>query len=221
MNSLIEPDLRQMHDYIMLLGGEVETAIERAMRALLTSNSELARQVMADDDRIDALELAADRHSLRVLALKAPTACDLRFVVSASKIATLLERLGDHACSIARAALALKEEPRFQPYPDLPDMARFVCEMLHSAIDLFADWDAATARRIIDCDDELDLLYDRLFHELLAEVARNSSVANQATHLVLVAKHLKQIGDRTKDICNEVAYMNEAAMINHNWLVIS
>ncbi|HKX32445.1 MAG TPA: phosphate signaling complex protein PhoU [Blastocatellia bacterium] len=220
MNSIIEPELRQIRDRVMLIGGEVERAIERALQALSTHNLELAQQVVNDDDRIDALELELDQLGIRVLALKAPEARDLRFVVSASKIVTLLERLGDHASSIARAAIDLgSQPPSFKVHPDLMYMAKAAREMLHDALDAFADQDAVAARTIIDRDDEIDLLYDRLFQEMLDQVAEHPSSAGQVTRLVLVAKHLEQIGDRAKDVCDEIVYMKEALVIKHRRLV--
>src|SRR4030095_17105387 len=104
MYSLLEPDLHQLRDHVLLMGGAVEEAIDGATRALVERDSELAEQVLADDDRIDALELEADQTCIRVLALKAPEARDLRFVITAVKIAPILERIGHHARNIARAA---------------------------------------------------------------------------------------------------------------------
>ena len=218
-NNLIEPELRQIHSTVLLVGGEVERAIERSMQALVSRDTQLAEQVLADDDRIDELELESDQIGIRVLALKAPEARDLRFVVSSSKIVTLLERIGDHACNIARATIELNEHPMFRLHPDLPQMAQVAREMLHDALDAFADSNATAAREIIDRDDEIDLLYDRLFQELLDYVAQDPNMAAQATRLVLVAKNLERIGDCAKDICEQVVYMKEARVIKHSRLV--
>ena len=219
MNSLIEPDLRQIQEHVMLMGGEAEAAVERAMQALTIPDLELARQVIADDDHIDALELAADQLGIRVLALKTPGARDLRFVISASKIATHLERLGDHACNLARAAIDLNRPPPVKLQSDLSYMARVARAMLREALDAFASSDASAARAIIDRDDEIDLLYDRLFQELLDQATLDPNSAAQLTRLVLVAKNLEQIGDRAKDICDEIVYLKEASVIKHSRLV--
>ncbi|HKX27714.1 MAG TPA: phosphate signaling complex protein PhoU [Blastocatellia bacterium] len=219
MNSLIEADLRQIQEHVVLMGREVEAALERAMQAFMTQDLELARRVIADDDHIDALELAADQLGIRVLALKTPEARDLRFVVSASKIATHLERLGDHACNLARAAIDLKSQPPVKIHSDLPEMARVARAMLHEALDAFASSDAAAARAIIDRDDEIDLLYDRVFQELLDQAALDPNAAASITRLVLVAKNLEQIGDRAKDICDEIVYFKEASVIKHSRLI--
>src|SRR6185295_2192280 len=134
MRSLLESELNQLRDHVLLMGGEVENAIDQAMRALIERDSELAEQVLANDDRIDELELEADRTCIRVLALKAPEARDLRFVITAVKITPVLERIADHACNVARAALDLNKEPQLSPYIDLPKMSQVAREMLRAAL---------------------------------------------------------------------------------------
>lgn len=217
-NLLIEPELRQIHGQVLLMGSEVEKAIELSMQALVTRDVALAEQVIEDDDRIDALELESDQNGIRVLALKSPEARDLRFVVAASKIVTILERIGDHACNIARAAIELSNQPPFRLHPDIPQMAQIAREMLHDALEAIGASDAAAARTIIERDDEIDLLYDRLFQGLLDRVAVDPNAATQATRLVLVAKNLERIGDCSKDICEEIVYMKDAQVIKHSRL---
>jgi phosphate transport system protein len=215
MYSLLESDLNLLRDHVLLMGGAVEEAIDRATRALVERDSELAEQVLADDDRIDALELEADQTCIRVLALKAPEARDLRFVITAVKIAPILERIADHACNIARAALDLNDEPQLKPYIDLPKMSRLAREMLRASLDAFTASDAAAARAVIDGDDEIDRLYDRIFHDLLDFMSRDAAAAGRAARLVLVAKHLERIGDYVKDICELIVFMKEATVIRH------
>ena len=215
MRSLLEPELNQLRDHVLLMGGEVESAISRAMQALIERDSELAEQVLADDDRIDALELESDRACIRVLALKSPEARDLRFVITAVKITPILERIADHACNVARAALDLNKEPQLKPYLDLPLMSQVTCEMLRASLDAFAASDAAAARAVIDRDDEVDRLYNRIFHDLLDYMSRDPAAAGRAARLVLVAKHLERTGDYVTDICEQIVYMKEALVIKH------
>jgi phosphate transport system protein len=219
MHSLLEPELNQLRDHVLRMGGEVESAIERAMRALTERDSELAEEVLADDDRIDAMELEMDRKCIRVLALKAPEARDLRFVITAIKLTPILERIADHACNIARAALDLNNEPQLKPYIDLPRMSLVARVMLREALDAFAISDTTAARAVIDRDDEMDQLYDRLFHNLMDYMSRDATAASRAARLVLVAKHLERIGDYVTDICEQIVYMKEAQVIKHSQLV--
>ncbi|MBO0721900.1 MAG: phosphate signaling complex protein PhoU [Blastocatellia bacterium] len=218
-NLLIEPELNQIEEQVQRMGSEVEKAIELSIGALVTRNVPLAEQVIENDDRIDALELESDQNGIRVLALKSPEARDLRFVVAASKIVTILERIGDHASNIARAAIDLSGQPTFLFHSDIPQMAQIAREMLHDALEALRAPDAAAAaRKIIERDDEIDLLYDRLFQELLDRVSHDPSNAIQATRLVLVGKNLERIGDCAKDICEEIVYMKEAQVIKHSRL---
>jgi phosphate transport system protein len=216
MRSLLESELNQLRDHVLLMGGEVESAIDRAMLALIDRDSELAEQVLTDDDRIDELELEADRTCIRVLALKAPEARDLRFVITAVKITPVLERIADHACNIARAALDLNNEPELGPYVDLPKMSQVAREMLRASLDAFAASDATAARAVIERDDEIDQLYNHIFHDLLEQMSRDPRSAGRAARLVLVAKHLERIGDYVTDICEQIVYMKEALVIKHS-----
>ncbi|HZS07687.1 MAG TPA: phosphate signaling complex protein PhoU [Blastocatellia bacterium] len=218
MYSLLEPELNQLRDHVLLMGGEVEAAIERAMRALTERDSELAETVLADDDRIDAMELEMDRTCIRVLALKSPEARDLRFVITAVKVTPILERIADHACNIARAALDLNNEPQLSQYIDLPRMSEVAREMLHAALDAFAASDAAAARAVIERDDDIDQLYDRIFHDLMDHMSRDQNAASRAARLILVAKHLERIGDYVTDICEQIVFMKEALVIKHSQL---
>jgi phosphate transport system protein len=219
MHNLLEAELNQLRDYVLLMGGRVEAAIDRAMRALTERDSGLAEQVLADDDQIDALELEVDRTCIRVLALKSPEARDLRFVITAVKLTPILERIADHACNVARVALDLNDEPQLKPNADLPKMAQVAREMLHASLDAFAEADANAARAVIERDDEIDQLYDRIFHDLLDYMSRDPQVASRAARLVLVAKHLERIGDYVTDICEQIVYMKEALVIKHSQLI--
>jgi phosphate transport system protein len=215
IGNLLKADLARLRDQVLLMGGEAENAVDRAMRALVERDSELAEQVLADDDQIDALELQSDQTCVQVLAQQAPGAQELRLVITAIKITPILERIADHACNIARAALDLNNEPQLKPYIDLPRMSRLAREMLRHSLDAFADADANAARRVLGQDDEIDRLYDRIFHHLLDHMSRDPAAAGRAARLLLVAKHLERIGDYVTDICELIVYMTEARVIKH------
>src|SRR5918998_1515476 len=126
----LDEELDAIRDRVLLLGGETETALQRAMYALAERDSEAAREVLEGDDRIDRLEVEIDRLCIDVLALRQPAARDLRFVISVAKITPILERLADHACNIARVALDLNDEPQLKRYHDLARMAEVASAML-------------------------------------------------------------------------------------------
>ncbi len=212
----LDRDLEGLRNRVLLLGGETETALARSMYALIGRDSTTAREVLQNDDAIDQLEVEIDRLCIDVLALRQPAARDLRFVISVAKITPILERIADHACNIARAAIDLNDEPQLKPYIDLPRMAEHAGGMLRAALDAFTAGDALAARAVIERDDAIDELYDRVFHELINMMATDPALTTRAARLLFVAKHIERIGDYVTDICELTVYMAEAEFIKHS-----
>ena len=213
----LDAELDALRDRVLVLGGEAETALGRAMYALTERDSAAARDVLEGDDEIDQLEIEIDRLCIDVLALRQPAARDLRFVISVAKITPILERLADHACNIARVALDLNDEPQLKAFPDLQRMAGVASLMLRTALDAFTRGDAPTARRVIDQDDEIDVMYERLFRDLIGLMVSEPSATPRAARLLFVAKHLERVADYVTDICELTVYMAEAAVIKHSY----
>ena len=213
----LDDELDVLRDRLLVLGGEAEGALGRAVYALTERDSEAAREVLDGDDRIDQLEIEIDRLCIDVLALRQPAARDLRFVISVAKITPILERMADHACNIARAALDLNDQPQLKYNPNLPRMAEVAAGMLRAALDAFTKGDAAAARRVIEQDDEIDAMYERLFTDLIELMAEEPAAARRAARLLFVAKHLERVADYVTDICELTVYMAEAAFIKHSY----
>jgi len=213
----LDTELDVLRDRVLVLGGEAEAALVRAMYALTERDSGAAREVLEGDDAIDKLEVEIDRLCIDILALRQPAARDLRFVISVAKITPILERLADHACNIARVALDLNDEPRLKNFPDLSRMAQVASSMLRTALDAFTQGDAAEARRVIERDDEIDVMYERLFRDLIEMMTGDPSVTPRAARLLFVAKHLERVADYVTDICELTVYMTEAAIIKHSY----
>lgn len=218
-HRIIDQQLDVLRDKILLLGGATESAVQRAMQSLVERDSVLAKEVLEEDKIIDQMELEIDRLSIEILALQHPAAHDLRFVISVAKITPILERIADHAGSIAEAALIINIEPLVKNYVDFPIMAQTATEMLRSALDAFTNEDAQLSREIIERDKEIDKSYKRVFNELLEMMVDNPSATTGAAHLLFVAKHLERIGDYVKDICELNVYLREAAFIKHSRLI--
>lgn len=214
-HRIIDQQLDHLRDKILILGGATEAAVSRAARSLIERDSDLAKKVLEDDEIIDRMELEIDRLSIEILALQQPAAHDLRFVISVAKITPILERIGDHAGSIAEAAIILNNEPQLQSYVDFSLMAETAASMLRTALDAFTAEDAAMSREIIKRDKEIDACYRRVFNELLELMIENPTASTGAAHLLFVAKHLERIGDYVKDICELNVYLREAAFIKH------
>lgn len=212
----LDDELSSLSDKVLLLGGEAELALERAMFSLTERDSEVARQVLDNDDRVDSLEVEIDRQCIDIIALRQPAARDLRFVISVAKMAPVLERIADHACNIARAALDLNNEPELRSAIDLNRMAQHALEMLRGALDAFTAGDALTAREIIKSDRAINDLYNHTFSRLIEMMVTEPQTATRDARLLFVAKHLERIGDYVTDICELTVYMAEAAFIKHS-----
>lgn len=215
-HRIIDQQLNVLRDKILLLGGMTEAAVHRAMRSLTERDSELAQAVLEEDKVIDQMELEIDRLSIEILALQQPAAHDLRFVISVAKITPILERIADHAGSIAEAALVLNNEPEVRNYVEFPLMAQTAAEMLRTALDAFTSEDSEVSREVIKRDKEIDASYRRVFNKLLEMMIDNPAATPSAAQLLFVAKHLERIGDYVKDICELNVYLREAAFIKHS-----
>ena len=213
----LDSELDVLRDRVLVLGGEAEAALVRAMYALTERDSEAARELLEGDDHVDRLEVEIDRLCIDVLALRQPAARDLRFVISVAKITPILERIADHACNIARAAIDLNDEPQLRSYPDLSRMAAHASSMLRAALDAFTRGDAAAARGVIEQDDDIDVMYGRLFHDLIDLMVSEPATTPRAARLLFVAKHLERVADYVTDICELTVYMAEAAVIKHSY----
>lgn len=214
-HRIIDQQLNVLRDKILLLGGATEAALDRAMKSLITRDSQLAQKVLDEDVEINRMELEIDRLSIEILALQQPAARDLRFVISVAKITPILERIADHASNIAEAALILNNEPQIKEYVDFPIMAQTAADMLRAALDAFTAEDAETSRKVIERDREIDESYHRVFNNLLELMIEDPARTTVGAHLLFVAKHLERIGDYVKDICELNVYLTEAAFIKH------
>jgi phosphate transport system protein len=213
--KLLERELDILRDRLLLMGGEVELSIQRAIHALVQRDSDVANQVLERDAVIDRMELEIDRLSVEVLTLRRPVARELRLVISITKITPLLERIADHASSIAKAALELNDEPELKNYAELGEMADRALEMLQAALDAFTSNDSEKARNLIAKDAEVDKIYDRLVNEFMETMSQDASKSTRLARLLFVAKNLERIGDYVKDICEMTVYMKEAVFIKH------
>ena len=212
----LDDELDLLRDRVLLLGGEVEGALQNAMRSLVERDTDQAYGVLNHDDAIDRIEVEIDRACIDIIALRQPAARDLRFVISVAKMAPVLERIADHACNIARAVVDLNNEPELKPNLELRQMADYASSMLRAALDAFTKSDARTARDVIQRDSQIDELYNQVFHSLIEGMVSEPATATRNARLIFVAKHLERIGDYVTDICELTVYMAEAAFIKHS-----
>lgn len=211
----LDEELETLRDTVLRLGGESEAALRNAMHSLTARDPATAREVLEHDDVVDELEVEVDRQCIDIFVLRQPAARDLRFVMSVTKIAPLLERIADHACNIARTAIDLALEPEVKNGARIAQMGEIASSMLAAALDAFTKSDASAARAIILRDAEINDLYNGIFSELIGMMVTAPETATRGARLLLVAKHLERIGDYVTDISELTVYMAEAAIIKH------
>jgi len=198
------------------MGGYVESAIHRSVRALVDRDPELARQVMRDEARINQMEIEIDNLTTRLFALRQPMARDLRFLTAAMKINTDLERMGDLAVNIAQRALSLVAQEPVKPLIDIPRMAQLVESMLLRTLDAFVKGDADEAVSVLTADDEVDALRDSVYQELVAYMQRDPTTVPAAVDLIFVARNLERIADHATNIAEDVVFLVKGVDVRHH-----
>lgn len=215
MQRHLDEELARINEQILRMGGLVEQQIREAMKALVDRDSELARRIIANDRTVNAMDVEIDENCVRVLALQQPTAGDLRFVTTAMKLSTELERMSDLAENIAERALELNEEPQLKPYIDLPRMANWTMRMVKETLDAFVRHDAALARKVCADDDFVDDLTEQLFRELLSFMIEDPKTITRAIRLTFIGKYIERIADHATNMAELVVYMVEGKIIRH------
>ncbi len=215
MQRHLDEELARINEQILRMGGLVEQQIRDAMKALVDLDSELARRIIANDRTVNAMDVEIDENCVRVLALQQPTAGDLRFVTTAMKLSTELERMSDLAENIAERALELNEEPQLKPYIDLPRMANWTMRMVKETLDAFVRHDAALARKVCADDDFVDDLTEQLFRELLSFMIEDPKTITRAIRLTFIGKYIERIADHATNMAELVVYMVEGKIIRH------
>jgi len=215
MGRILEQELNELKDRLLRLGAIVESQVDRSVKSLVERDSALAKLVIDSDHEVNALEVQIDEDCVRLLALRQPEAIDLRFVTTAMKIVTDLERMGDLAVDISERALELNEEPVLKPYIDIPRMARAASEMLRSALDAFVKKDSDAAWKVLERDDFVDELNKQIFRELLLFMIEDPHTISRAIRITYVSKYLERIADHATNIAEMVIYLVEGKIIRH------
>jgi len=215
MHRHFDDELKSLKEKILRMGGLAEEQVQGSLRALIERDSDLARKIIADDRQVNTLDVEVDEDCLRLLALQQPTARDLRFITTAMKISTELERISDLAENICERAIELNEEPQLKPYIDIPRMANWSLRMVKEALNAFVTGDANLARKVCTDDDFVDDLTHQLFRELLSFMLENPKTITRAIRITFIAKYLERIADHATNVAELVVYMVEGKIIRH------
>ena len=201
-----DEDITRLRGLIGEMGGLAELAISESMEALVTGSQAQAAAVVARDKRIDALEQEIDKLTVRIFALRAPMADDLREVIAALKISGMLERIGDYAKNIAKRADSIIGRETFEPLTLIPAMAEIAGEMVHDVLTAYAARDPAMAIEICERDAKVDAFYESIFRNLVSHMMENPKTITSAAQLLFVARNLERIGDHATNIAEMVYF---------------
>src|SRR3954464_159748 len=207
-------ELTRLKESLLSMASHAESAVTRAMRALVERDDALARQVQRDDTILDQFEIEIDDMAIHLLT-KAPLATELRLITVAMKISHNLERVGDEAVTIARRAIDLNTEPQLKPYVDLPRMATMSLEMLRDGITAFINREPDKARAVIPRDQDVDNLNRQLHRELSSYMVERPTTITRCLHLMVISKSIERIADHATNVAEEVVYLYEAKDIRH------
>jgi phosphate transport system protein len=210
-----ETELTQLRERILFMGAKVEAAVAASVRAFHEQDSALAHATIGFDHDINRLELEIDSLCLSILARRQPVASDLRFLATALKLVTDLERIGDLAVNICERVINLETDPPRLSHPDLLDMARTVQSMVRDALDAFVAGDAAKAHYVIERDRSVDATYAQLFHRILLVMMEDRGAVNRGMGVQAIAKHLERIGDHATNLAELVVFMVSGNDIRH------
>ena len=201
-----DDEIVELRGLISEMGGRAESAIEKAMKALTRHDLVAAKEIIADDQKIDELEVVIERLAVQIMTLRAPMADDLRETVAALKIAGVIERIGDYAKNIAKRVPQISNTHKIEALSVLPAMARLASDMLHDVLNAFAarDWEAAV--EVCDRDRAVDDFYNSIFRTLLTFMMENPATIGEAAHLLFIAKNLERIGDHATNVAEMVYF---------------
>jgi len=208
-------ELEALKQTLLAMGALVEDQIRHAMQALVDRDDALASEVIERDRQVNAYDVEVDAQCVELLALHQPAAGDLRFITTAMKIVTDLERIGDQAVNIGQRVIELNREPQLKPYIDLPRMAERAQAMVKESLDAFVARDTELARRVRSEDDEVDALKEQIFRELLTFMMEDPRSIPRAIRLILISRCMERVADHATNIAEMVIYLVEGKMVRH------
>jgi len=215
MQRHFDEEMKNLKEKILRMGAMVEEQIANAIKSLVERDSDLARRVIENDHHVNALDVEVDEDCLRLIALHQPMAVDLRFLTTAMKISTELERMSDLAENISERAVELNEEPQLKPYIDIPRMAERAQQMVKESLDAFVNRNSDLARKVCRDDDFIDDLNHQIFRELLSFMIEDPQTTTRAIRISFIAKYIERIGDHATNIAEMVVYLVEGKIIRH------
>jgi phosphate transport system protein len=205
--ATLDREERVVKDGILRMGSLVESQIRDAVRAFAERDLETAEAVIAADERINEAQHEIGDTIVSTIATQSPVARDLRFLIGLDHVAFELERIGDHASSVAKQVIKLAPEPPLQQNLHLPEMAERSALLIHGVLRALVDVDAVAAREIAVQDDEIDRLYHATFDEVVELMRQDPANVERGTRIIIASHYLERIGDRSTNIAEDIVYL--------------
>lgn len=205
--EILDRELREVKDSVLRMGVLVESQIRAAIAALVAHDAEAALAVIVGDAKINEAQRHTSTLIARTIATQTPVARDLRFLLSLDHVTYELERMGDHAASVAKQARKLAPEPPLRHYVDLPDMGEIAAELVHGILRALVDIDQVEARKVAARDDEIDALYHKTFAEVIELMRADPDNVERGTRILFAAHYVERIGDRVTNIAEDVVFL--------------
>lgn len=203
----LDHDMREIKDKILWMGSLVEGSIRAAIEALISHDADAATAVIVGDSRINDKQREVSEHITKAIATQAPVARDLRFLLALDHVSYELERMGDHAASVAKQVRKLAPEPPLKKYVDLPAMGELAATLVGGILIALVDIDVDAARAVAKRDDEIDELYHRTFDEVVRLMRADPDNVERGTRILFAAHYLERIGDRVTNIAEDVVFL--------------
>lgn len=216
MKRHFDDELKSLKDKLFRMGLQVEEAVAKASQALFGRDSKKAEAVLKGDQEINLCEIEIDELVHELIALHQPTAVDLRFLTMVLKINNDLERMADQAVNIAEKALQVSQEPPMKPYVDLPKAAETAGEMVREALEAFMQQDPVKAKEILEKDDVIDEINDRIYEDLQKLMREKPETIGQGVALIMISHNLERIADLATNIAEDVIYLTRGIDVRHH-----
>ncbi len=211
----VREKMAELREHVLRMGALSEAILDKSLRAIWERDATLAREVANDDLEIDRIDVEIDVTVLRVLALQAPKADDLRAVIAIKSMATDLERVGDLARNIAKSGLRLAGRSEIAIPADLERVAKAAQRQLRTALDSFSEADSRRAREVLDMDDEVDEIQDRVVESAISKIGERPEFAPQEVDVILIAEALERVGDHATNVAESVILLEDAEIVKH------
>ncbi|HYM83474.1 MAG TPA: phosphate signaling complex protein PhoU [Candidatus Dormibacteraeota bacterium] len=203
----LDREMQEIKDHVLRMGSYVEEAIRSVMAALIAHDAAAASEVIRSDGRINEMQRQMNTLITTTIATQSPVARDLRFLLALDHVGYELERIGDHASSVAKQVRKLAPEPPLKRYVDLPVMGELAATLVGAVLRALVDVDVALARAVAARDDEVDTFYHRTFDEVVSLMRASPDNVERGTRILFAAHYIERIGDRVTNICEDVVFL--------------